>query len=405
MKTPITLATVLALAGVGTAGWDIVVTPAGSMVASRARHCAVALDDGRVLAAGGLAIEVIPLPRAGVTDSAEVYDPAENLWQPLSEKMTNPRWDAGAAALPDGRVLIAGGMVTFTRQKTGRATRATELFDPAAGTFTPGPEMSMPRQEFAPAVLADGRIALASGRSAERFNPATGAFDGSVALRATRYAHAVVPAGAERILLLGGKSVAGSTAELADFADGSSLGLAVQFSPPINDAATVATPDGYILILGAQRSDTGQTVRLCQRVCVTDQTAWADPLDATFPHELGGSDSAVATFGPIALIVGGEAQQGETDILIDKAWLFDMRSEQFVAEAQLTGPHDDHEMVALAPDAFGHDRMLVVGGLSSSDGGPERPTSACEILTLVPTGDPPEPRALARSGIGALHRR
>src|SRR5215475_15889040 len=72
------------------------------------------------------------------------------------------RYKQGAALLPDGKVLIAGGSNEIGRQIT---YSSTEIFDPQTGRFSPGPRMKFPRFKLLSSVVAlnDGRILLAGG--------------------------------------------------------------------------------------------------------------------------------------------------------------------------------------------------------------------------------------------------
>jgi N-acetylneuraminic acid mutarotase len=69
----------------------------------RSGHISVILQDGRVLVAGGTT------SGGGVTNSAEIYDPAMSNWTNVIGGMVEARSGHTAAVLQDGRVLIAGG--------------------------------------------------------------------------------------------------------------------------------------------------------------------------------------------------------------------------------------------------------------------------------------------------------
>src|SRR5437879_3189367 len=74
--------------------------------------------------------------------------------------MTTPRADQSAAALRDGRVLIAGGT---TNANVGGVTTSVEIYDPNAHTFAPTGSMTVPRQGATATLLTDGRVLLAGG--------------------------------------------------------------------------------------------------------------------------------------------------------------------------------------------------------------------------------------------------
>ena len=76
--------------------------PAGSLTEGRVLHSATSLPDGRVLVMGGLGGDYFVLA------SAEVWDPVTAAFVPagsLREGRRNPT----AVLLPDGRVFVVGG--------------------------------------------------------------------------------------------------------------------------------------------------------------------------------------------------------------------------------------------------------------------------------------------------------
>ncbi len=122
---------------------------------------AVLLRNGRVLVIG--------------ESGAELYDPSSQHFVPTGA-MALPRKKFGAALLPDGRVLIAGGQIGGA---WGNMVASTELYDPQSGRFTPGPELNLKRFKLMKAVvpLRDGRILVAGGANQpEVYDPASRAF-------------------------------------------------------------------------------------------------------------------------------------------------------------------------------------------------------------------------------------
>ena len=145
--------------------------PAGSMATPRSRNTGVLLDHGRVLVLGGSGPD-----EGDLLASAEIFDPAIGTWSRAGD-MTVRRHKLAAVTLDDGRVLVLGG--SDERDGFGRY-RSTELYDPAARTFTAASDMAAPRYKhtFAVVRLVDGRVLVAGGApTAELFDPATGAFE------------------------------------------------------------------------------------------------------------------------------------------------------------------------------------------------------------------------------------
>ena len=147
--------------------------PTGSMHSPRSYFTAVRLKDGKVLVAGGLSGGQFPFHKVEAT--AEVYDPLTGRFT-LTGEMSVPRYKQGAALLPDGKVMIAGGSNEDGRQYK---YSSTEIFDPQMNAFQPGPRMKFLRYKLPSGVitLSDGRILVAGGAELpEIYDPARGVF-------------------------------------------------------------------------------------------------------------------------------------------------------------------------------------------------------------------------------------
>jgi hypothetical protein len=140
----------------------------GTLTTPRANPTATLLSDSKILITGGYQSNA-KNPKAApvVLDSVEIYDPATGHSQ-IAGAMSVPRWEHQAIALPDGRVLLAGG---FTNLSSLAITRTVDLFDPATGQITPGPPMATAHGQGAAVLLQDGRAIVFSGiGSASGFN-------------------------------------------------------------------------------------------------------------------------------------------------------------------------------------------------------------------------------------------
>src|SRR5215475_14462627 len=111
-------------------------TTTGNMTTPRVGHTATLLADGRVLIAGGYTDENAVEVRRSRTASAELYDPATGTFIPAG-KMIAARSNHTSTLLPDGRVLIAGGVAVDYVYGVSDASdwASAELYDPSTGTF------------------------------------------------------------------------------------------------------------------------------------------------------------------------------------------------------------------------------------------------------------------------------
>ncbi len=129
------------------------VTSTGAMTKLRTTHRAVLLNDGRVLICGGMTYGA----QQDVSDSAETYSPSSNNFSTTSH-MVQHRMLHSASLLPDGRILIVGGIGKF-----GEYITNAELFDPATNAFTSLPPMLHPRKSATAVSLGGGRVLIAGG--------------------------------------------------------------------------------------------------------------------------------------------------------------------------------------------------------------------------------------------------
>src|SRR5271167_5229916 len=126
------------------------VTPAAPMLEPRSGHSATLLPDGKVLIVGGMR------RNQDFYRSAELYDPAIGKFQPAGE-MSLARVGHAAVLLRSGKVLIAGGWV-------GQGgTDSAELYDPATGKFTVIAKMTTRRARPSATLLANGDVLIAGG--------------------------------------------------------------------------------------------------------------------------------------------------------------------------------------------------------------------------------------------------
>lgn len=197
----------------GPAGaWTSVAPMPASIVAAGA----VALDDGRVFVAGGTGDH-------GTTPLALAYSPTKDRWTTLTPPPT------GAFAplvlrLGDGRVLVAGGYTIDDPALPSYAdSTATYLYDPDAGTWST--TTSVGRRGIAGVVLADGRAVVAGGEdlswngaqqrtfvtNVRVLNPASGSWTSLAPLRSGRSNIGLVQLPNGQLMAAGGSTTSGGS--------------------------------------------------------------------------------------------------------------------------------------------------------------------------------------------------
>jgi Kelch motif len=132
-------------------------TQTGAMNTKRWGFTLVTLPDGRVLAAGGA--------NAGsecqFSPTSEVFDPHTGRWTYAGD-MSDHR-GFYRAILVAGRALFIGGEVASAGQQCAVTTSSVEAFDPATGAFTSLGPLLGDRAGEGVAPLPDGRLLVAGG--------------------------------------------------------------------------------------------------------------------------------------------------------------------------------------------------------------------------------------------------
>jgi len=175
--------------------------PGGSLAEARARAAAALLPDGRVLVVGG---------DGNVNSnvaSAEVWDPATGMFASAGS-LEFARFFLTATALPDGRVLVVGGRGDGDVKK--RQTLA-EVWDPVTASFGPAGSLAEARWVHTATLLPDGRVLVVGGMfhnvltSPEVWDPVTASFGPAGSLAEGRAGHTATLLSDGRVLVVGGE--------------------------------------------------------------------------------------------------------------------------------------------------------------------------------------------------------
>lgn len=128
----------------------------------RANHAAALLNENAVIVTGGVSGEQGDLSVA----SAEVFDSRAATWSTVGS-MGTPRTGHTATALEDGRILVAGGETV--RRGSRRSLTSAEVFQfdlGASGEWRSAGDMTCPRSEHDAVLLDDGSVLVIAGDAA-----------------------------------------------------------------------------------------------------------------------------------------------------------------------------------------------------------------------------------------------
>jgi hypothetical protein len=217
-----------------------------AMSAPRAGHTATLLPDNTVLIAGGIGDNNV------THSSAEIYDLASRRFTPTSP-MSQARRNHAANLLPGGRVLVAGGGDGIGDDS--RTLASSELYDPGTRTFHPAGDMLQARESQAATLLPDGMVLMAGGlvpkdnqvlRTAELYDPATGDFSQT---GSTEYPHSGITGA---VFVTGEVLITGSSdPPVAEFYNPGAGAFAPAANVNVNRAGHTATRiGGGVLVCG-----------------------------------------------------------------------------------------------------------------------------------------------------------
>jgi hypothetical protein len=284
-------------------GGDGLVVGNLAMNGKRQYTSGVLLADGRVLFAGGY-----DMGSYAPVKTAEVFDPSANAgaggFTALSANLTIARTYHTATLLPNGKVLITGGMDgSYNYLKTA------ELFDPATGTFTAtSGTMAVTRANHTATLLSNGKVLITGGGNgslsadAELYNPVTDTFTSVAAtMSAARNYHTATLLQDGRVLIAFGGS---NTADVYDPAANAFTQVGATVLLPIIKHSATLLANGKILLVGGEAS-----------YCQLDSTYIFDPETGSFVDgpalkQSREAASLITLDDGSVLVVGGQGLAG-----------------------------------------------------------------------------------------------
>ena len=199
-----------------TSSWTV----SGNLNVARANAGAVLLPSGTILIAGGCTSNC----QSGTTSSAELFNSLNNAWTSTGS-MTQGRTYFGLVLLPSGKVLAAGGCTALSANGCTAVTRKAEIYDPSTGKWTATGSMITARGSLTATVLPNGMVLVAGGLNAagtalasvELYNPSTGKFAATGKMNVAREEHTATLLATGNVIVVGGENAAGISTNRTEF--------------------------------------------------------------------------------------------------------------------------------------------------------------------------------------------
>lgn len=329
---------------------------AGTMIEARELPATALLADGTILVVGGTLKE----------SSAELYDPVTRTSDDTSRKLKGQRFDHTATLLPNGTVLIVGGIDYTTNSSHTLADAA--LYEPETRSFSTTGAMRENRYAHTATLLESGKVLITGGfrgaeslHSAEIYDPAKGSFATTGSMAVPRMGHTATLMQDGRVLITGGGRINNSgtiepyrSAELYDPTTGrfTTVG-SMQMERQLHTATLLV--DGTVLVVGGYNFRGQNTAEIYDPATRTFSTTNA-MTDARYRH------TATRLLDGTVLIAGG--MEGLT--ILASTEIYDPRRHRFIRSDSLVEDRYSHE-ATLMDDGI----VLFTGGYSGSVSTPD----------------------------------
>lgn len=351
----------------------------GSLNVARAGHAATLLPSGKVLVVGG------------DSRTSELYDPATGKWT-LSGALGVSRYDVTVTLLNNGQVLAVGGDRDESSAQSLGLLGTCELYDPATGTWRRTGSLDTPRAGFTATLLPNGEVLVAGGvdnadkplDTAEIYDPINGTWRYTGSFAGARFDHAATRLADGRVLIVGGSdddffltAIGGAT--IYDPITGTWSSVGGLYTPRAQPTATLLA-NGDVLVAGGFDDLYDTPPPGVEHVSY----ALADLFDpmahwSTTAPMHARRDAHTATRRPNGevLVTGGYDLNTYTELA--SAELYDPSVGTWHAAASMRDARRNHTATLLADG-----RVLVVGGYGAGN----VPLASAEILQTanVPVG-------------------
>lgn len=221
------------------------------------------LLDGRVLVLGGAEVDAMGRPER-ILDTAEVFDPVANQMVKLPWRLVVPRAFHSATVLPDGQVLVVGGVIAPGSPLTVTETAALVDVDSVEGNRPLPVGLPVdPRAWHEALLLPDGSVLVAGGErgdgtpvaTAARFlvPPGSDAIEGRFRLQGpmhaarSRFTMTAVARASDPAVLAGGLGMEGAEAGVEVFSVNPAQGGCAGGGSPTDGVGCFVVPNRVAL--------------------------------------------------------------------------------------------------------------------------------------------------------------
>jgi N-acetylneuraminic acid mutarotase len=289
------------------------------------------------------------------------YKPNSTTWT-IASDLPTPRRDHIAAALPDGRVLIAGGTSVF-HWSTYLDYNSVEIFDPAHRAWISAAPMLESRIGAASATLRDGRVMVIGGESrvgnsqieelasVEVYDSKTGVWS---YLAPMNQAHAFVNSlvlDDGRIMIYGGLDHELASGEIYDPA--ANVWKMVAEGPKVRYSALARLPDGRVLLTGGAGYEENVVSARCW-IFDPKANSWTETGSLLHPR---GVHTATTLPNGQVLVAGGTAKGS----LVAPTEVYDVSFGKWQQLPNILVPRRGHTAIQ-----NGHGQVILFGGTVDS---------------------------------------
>ena len=335
----------------------------GNLTRPRNLHVAALLQNGKVLITGGNA--ALPPAGGGVVEqdllvSAEIFDPETGISTPTGDLTAGRSRDHGIL-LPDGRVLIISGFLRLPIEK----------YDPHSGRFDAVADAPFSVGTRTATLLPNGEVLLISGHPGggrwRVFDPATGTFSDTFAMDHPGILHTATLLKDGRVLIVGGRPIIGEWLPGQNFIyDPSTEAFSDAGSLQVDRIRhkAVLLQDGRVMIVGGYRRDgrRAQTPEIY------------NPETNTF------SPAGTSVMDPLAALLLPSGRVFFIHRNNGNIALYNPDTQVFSPTGHSIGPWRSGLTVTLLDDG----RVVIAGGLKTTDGGHSPESITDQILIFTP---------------------